>query len=181
MLDKTITDFTGKSIERTGDPLNFAIDGDGFFVVETPEGEGFTRNGDFGLSPEGILVSAEGFPVLSDNGRVEVHEGELSVDLDGTVRTDGKELGHLLLVDFEKPYKLEKSGAGIYKSPADANRVEVEFTYVRQRYLEKANADIIREMADMIESYKNCDSDQTEIEILDAPLEEAADQVGRMR
>jgi flagellar basal-body rod protein FlgG len=181
MVDKIYTDFSKGSIERTGDPLNFAIDGDGFFVVETPDGEAFTRNGNFHLNPDGTLMTSDGLPVLSDGGRIEAPGGELSIDPDGTIKIEGNEFGRLLLADFEKPYQLEKTAAGIYKPAPEANRIEVEFAYVRQGYLEKANVDIIREMVDMIESYRNYESDQKAIQILDESLAKTVNQVGRVQ
>ena len=181
MVDKIYTDFSEGSLEYTGEPLNFAIDGSGFFAVETPQGEAFTRSGDFHLDPNGVLVTSDGLPVLSSAGQIAPGQGELSISVDGTIRIDGDEFGKLRLVDFEKPYQLEKMAAGIYRPLPDANQTDLEFTYVRQGYLEKSNVDIVREMVDMIDSYRNYESDQKAIQILDSTVDKAVNQVGRVR
>jgi flagellar basal-body rod protein FlgF len=181
MIDKIYTDFSEGSLEYTGEPLNFAIDGDGFFVVETAQGEAYTRSGNFRINPDGILVTSDGLPVLSDNGQIDASQGELTIDIDGTIRIEGDEFGKLRLVDFEKPYQLEKMSAGVYQPLPDANRSELEFTYIRQGYLEKSNVDIIKEMVDMIASYRNYESDQKAIQILDSTVDKAVNQVGRVK
>ncbi|NIR67720.1 MAG: flagellar basal-body rod protein FlgF [candidate division Zixibacteria bacterium] len=181
MVDEIYTGFSERSIVRTGDPLNFAIDGEGFFVLETSRGETFTRNGNFNLSPEGILVTSDGHAVLSDRGPIEVSGGELNVDLDGRITVDGVEFGHLLLTDFPKPYKLEKLDAEIYRATADIQKLETKYTYVRQGFLEKANVDIIREMADMIETYRSYESDWNAVRISDEPREETIKRVRKVR
>lgn len=181
MVDKIYTDYSKGSLEYTGEPLDFAIDGDGFFVVETPQGEAYTRGGNFHLDPDGVLVTSDGLPVLSDGGQIQASGGELSIDVDGTVKIDGDDFGRLRMVDFEKPYQLEKTSAGIYQPLPDANQTELEYTYVRQGYLEKSNVDIIQEMVEMIASYRNYESDQKAIQILDSTVDRAVNQVGRVR
>jgi flagellar basal-body rod protein FlgG len=181
MADEIYTGFSERSIVRTGDPLNFAIDGEGFFVLKTPGGEAFTRRGSFGLSPEGILVTSDGHAVLSDKGPVKVSGGELEVDLDGRITINGVESGHLLLTDFPKPYKLEKLDAEIYRPASDEKKLETKYTYIRQRYLEKSNLDLIREMAGMIETYRTYESDWDAVRISDEPLEETVKRVGKVR
>lgn len=181
MVDKIYTDYSKGSLEYTGEPLNFAIDGDGFFVIETPQGEAFTRSGNFHLDQNGILVTSDGLPVLSEGGQIEALEAELTIDIDGTIKIDGNAFGKLRLVDFEKPYQLEKMSAGIYRPLPETNQTELEFTYVRQGYLEKSNVDIIKEMVDMIASYRNYESDQKAIQILDSTVDKAVNQVGRVR
>ena len=85
------------------------------------------------------------------------------------------------IVDFEKPYQLNKVSAGLYVPGPDANPTDLEFTYVRQGYLEKANVDVIQEMVDMIASYRNYESDQKAIQILDETLGKAVNEVGRVK
>lgn len=181
MIDDIYTDYSRGALEYTGDNLDLAIDGDGFFVVQTPDGELYTRNGNFHLDALGNLMSSDGMPVLSDQGPVQAPEGQLTIGVDGTIIVDGEEYGQLRVVDFEKPYRLEKVAAGVYKPAEDANQIELEYTYIRQGYLEKSNVDIMREMVDMIASYRNYESDQRAISILDETLGKAVNEVGKVR
>jgi len=136
---------------------------------------------DFHLDALGNLLSSDGMPILSDQGPVQAPEGELNINVDGTITVDGNEFGKLRVVDFEKPYQMEKVSSGIYRPAPDANQVELEYTYVRQGYLEKSNVDIIREMVDMIASYRNYESDQRAIHMLDETLSKAVNEVGKVR
>ena len=180
MIDKVYTDFSRGSLDYTGDNLNFAIDGDGFFVVETPEGEAYTRSGDFHISPEGVMVTSDNLPVLCDGGQITLDRPDFSVAPDGMISVEGEEVGKLRIVDFEKPYQLEKTASGIYQALPEANQIEVEYAYVRQGYLERSNVDIIREMVDMIASYRNYESDHKAIQILDESLSKTVNEVGKV-
>jgi flagellar basal-body rod protein FlgF len=181
MVDKIYTDYSKGSLEFTGNTLNFAIDGDGFFVVSTPDGEAYTRNGNFQISPEGILQTSDGLPVLSDAGEIEVAAGEFKVGVDGSITIGGEEYGKLKVVDFEKPYQLEKLASGVYIPDSNSTQEELEYSYIRQGYLEKSNVDVLREMVDMIASYRNFESDQKAIQILDDSLHKAVNEVPRVR
>ena len=181
MVDNVYTDFSRGSLEFTGNDFNVAIDGDGFFVVSTPEGEAYTRNGNFHLNEEGVLVTSDNLPVLSDSGEIIADGGELHIGIDGLITVGGEDFGKLQIVDFEKPYQLNKLSAGLYTPDTDAGRIDLEFTYVRQGYLEKANVDVIQEMVDMIASYRNYESDQKAVQILDETLGKAVNEVGRVK
>jgi len=181
MLDKIYNDFSQGSVEYTGQQYDFAIDGDGFFVVETPQGEAFTRNGNFHIDAAGRLVNADGLAVLSDNGPIEPHERELHIMPDGSITLDEDEFGKLRIAHFEKPFQLERIAGGLFQALPQATQVESSFSYVRQGYLERANVDIIREMVDMIASYRNYESDQKAIQILDETLSKTVNEVSKVR
>jgi flagellar basal-body rod protein FlgF len=181
MVDKTYTDFSEGSLEFTGDRLHLAIDGDGFFAVSTPEGEAYTRNGNFHIAPDGTLMTSDDLPVLSDNGPIVLGENEFEIGMDGTITVNGEEYGRLLVVDFEKPYQLQKTAGGLFRMLPEANQIDTEYVYIRQGYLEKSNIDIVREMVDMIASYRNYESDQKAIQILDESLSKTVNEIPRVR
>lgn len=181
MVDKTYTDYSRGSLEFTGDQLNLAIDGDGFFVVSTPEGEAYTRNGNFHIATDGTLMNSDELPVLSDNGPIVVGENEFEIGMDGMITIDGEEYGKLMVVDFEKPYQLEKTAGGLFRTLPEANQIDTEYAYIRQGYLEKSNVDIVREMVDMIASYRSYESDQKAIQILDESLSKTVNEIPRVR
>ena len=89
------TDFTQGQLDPTGDPLHMAVDGPGFFVVETPEGERFTRAGNFTRNEEGQLVTSDGYPVLGDSGAMVLTGGDVVIGERGEVSDGGvaKEIG----------------------------------------------------------------------------------------
>lgn len=180
MLDRVYTDYSQGALDQTGRELDVALDGDGFFVVETPDGEAYTRNGNFSISPEGMLVTSEGLPVLTDAGPLYVDGTEITIGLNGEIVIDGQPVGVLRLVDFPQPYELNKI-AGSLLIPADgASPDETSTAQVRQGYLEKSNVDVLREMVDMISSYRAFETSQRMIQIQDESLGKATNDLGRV-
>ncbi len=175
-------DFSPGQIETTGNDLHLAIDGDAFFVVSTPNGEMYTRAGNFALSNEGKLVTPDGYPVLAENGEISIEGGEFIVDDQGRLEVDGKSIGTLQLVTFAQPYPLQRTGPGLFGRVAGAptpDRAE-EFT-IHQGTLERSNINIISEMVNMIESYRNFETAQRMVQIQDESLEKAINQLGVVR
>ena len=106
----------------TGNPLDLAIRGRGYFVVATPGGERYGRGGQFQLNDAFELVTAAGYPVLGEGGAplaLPETAGDVAVAADGTVSADGVVAGRLQVVTFADEQALEKSGDGLYRSPPD--------------------------------------------------------------
>jgi flagellar basal-body rod protein FlgF/flagellar basal-body rod protein FlgG len=153
-------DFSPGAIERTGDPLNVAIDGDGYLVVQTPRGQRYTRNGALSTNATGQLVTSEGYQVLGENGPITFQPNDHNVNISPsgiiTVRegssTADAQRGRLQLVSFAQSRQLQKDGGstfmapnGVNSNPAPAN------TRVLQAALEKSNVNPVAAMARMIE------------------------------
>lgn len=127
------TDFRQGTPTPTGNPLDLALAGPGFFVAEGPGGLLYTRNGGFRLSPAGVLTTAEGYPVRTASGdAIRAAPGEpLEVSTDSVVRQNGQVLGQLTLVNFAQPAALSKFGNGYFRAvdpravPQPAAGVEV--------------------------------------------------------
>lgn len=183
MLSDIYTDHSQAVLERTGDDFNIGLDGSGFMVVESPEGEQlYTRAGSFVLSTEGMLVNAEGYSLMSDAGPIALEPGaSFEVGIDGGVFIDGEEAGKLMLVDFENQYDLERHSAGMFRAPKNVNPTEPERIFVRQGYVEKANVDVIHEMVEMITSFREYEANQKAIQILDDTVQQTVNQVGAKR
>jgi flagellar basal-body rod protein FlgF len=115
----TPLDASTGAIERTGNPLDAAIRGDGFFAVQTPAGERYTRNGAFTVNAQGQLVTSDGHPVLGDNGPITFspQEADAAIAADGTVTTNQGQRGKLRLVRFVDPQVLRNEGANLFASP----------------------------------------------------------------
>jgi flagellar basal-body rod protein FlgG len=158
-VDKITTDFTAAPVKDTGEPLDFAIVGDGFFALQTPQGTRYTRNGQFSLDAQGRLVTAAGNAVLDANGRP-------ITATNGTV--DPRRLG---VVALNNPVK--QGDSLVTGTPAGAASGTV-----RAGALEGSGADAARSMVDMIDSMRAFEAGQKVIQAIDETLGKAATQVG---
>lgn len=146
-------------IEATGNTFDLAIQKEGYFVVETPDGERYTRNGRFQLSQEGQLVTQHGFPILSDAGAPFFFAPEdTTVDItsDGTVSTNNGELGKIRVVRFENEQLLQSEGGGLLNTASEPD--EVEQPNIVQSALESSNVEPILEISKMIQVHRAFDS-----------------------
>jgi flagellar basal-body rod protein FlgF len=154
-------DMSGGAIERTGNPLDVAINGNGFLVVQTPQGERYTRNGSLQVNPTGQLVTAEGYPVLGDNGPIVLqrNDRQIQISQDGTISVrEGQanidsQRGKLRLVGFANTQQLQKVGASTFSAPNGVQPTPVDTTTTRleQGAVEKSNVRGVVEMSRMIE------------------------------
>lgn len=161
----TLINFSEGPMEKTGNPLDLAITGDGFFVVRTPQGERYTRNGRFKLDEGGQLVNQSGQPVLSSGGQPFIlapEDTEITVSRDGTIATNNGNLGKLKLVRFENPQQLKRSAGSLYAS--ESPPIDVEQPSITQGMLEGSNVQPIFEMAKMIDIHRTYDSVRNFIE-----------------
>ncbi len=167
VLDRGVWhDMSQGSIERTGNSLDVAIDGKGFMVVQTPNGERYSRNGSLQISPTGQLVTSDGYPVLGDGGPITLQstDRQVSISRDGTisVREGASKVdsarGKLRMVTFASPQQLKKDGAGAFSAPADTQPQPATTGAFIQGAIEKSNVRGVVEMSRMIEitrSYTN--------------------------
>jgi flagellar basal-body rod protein FlgF len=146
------TDELQGSLVETGGSLDFAIEGDGCFTVQTPEGERLTRAGAFMRDAEGQVVNADGYTLLDEGGGailIPFDAETISLSADGTLSADGLPLAQLGLVRVEDPTKLFREAGVLFR--ADADPVPVEDPRVVQGFLEQSNVSAVAEMARMIE------------------------------
>jgi flagellar basal-body rod protein FlgF len=160
-VDGVETDFSPKPSRETGEPLDFAITGEGFFGVRTADGIRYTRNGQFTVSPQGLLVTAQGDPVLGRGGRT------VRVGADG--RVDPRALD---IVRLENP---RKEGDNLVSgTPAGGAGTG----QVKAGALEVSGADATRSMVDMIASLRAFEAGQKVIHAIDETLGRSASTVG---
>ena len=153
VLDReTRTDLSQGAFAQTGSKLDVAIDGEGFFAVDTPQGERYTRAGGFALSSTGALTTPSGYQVLGTGGPIvlDPNDTEITIARDGTISTRDGERGRLRLVRFENPSQLTKQGDNLYSSEAQPLPVEPRTTVV-QGSIEKSNVHSVLEIGRMIE------------------------------
>ena len=203
-LNELFTNFDQGALKETSGDFDIALDGKGFFCIATPWGERYTRNGSFQLGKEGILETKEGYPVLGENGYLQIKANNFQVDKDGKVwvnaaldndpnvmvsRTsnnweDPVVLDILKLVEFDLDRYLEKQGSSLYREsdtsgPAmiigDGSRPKVF-----QGFVEASNVDPVVEMVQMIEVNRAYEANQKVIQVEEAALGTLINQVAKL-
>ncbi|HEX4167530.1 MAG TPA: flagellar hook basal-body protein [Bryobacteraceae bacterium] len=143
VVQKQWTDFAQGTLLSTGNPTDFALSGNGFFAVNGPKGTLYTRNGNFHFTPQGALVTAEGYPVRMVGGQTVQNQssGPLEVGSDGQILQDGNPLGQLELASFKDSSQLQRSAGTYFQNPdVNANPVAASTAQVMQGKSEASNA-----------------------------------------
>jgi len=139
------------ALQQTGNPLDLAIEGQGFFAVQTAHGVRYTRDGSFHRSPAGGLVTAAGEPVLSASGKpVPVPPGEVSIGADGVLSVAGGAVATVGVFAFPSSALLTPEGANRYVPPAGVTAAHAKEMTLRQGEIESANEDAIQGTLDLI-------------------------------
>jgi flagellar basal-body rod protein FlgF len=153
-------DFSPGAIQRTGNPLDVAIDGNAYFAVQTPRGVRYTRNGALQINGSGQLVTSDGYPVLGDNGPITFQSTDHDVMITPsgiiTVREGNSpasaQRGKLQIAAFDQPGRLEKDGGSTFLAPNGVNTVAPPLgTRVVQGAIEKSNVNAVAEISRMIQ------------------------------
>jgi len=173
-------DYSAGSVAQTGNTLDLAIDGDGFFVIQTPQGQAYTRQGNFRLAADGTLVTSEGFPVMGQNAPIRIQGSHVEVDAKGVVMVDGTATGTISIVDFPKPYNLTKVSSAQFV-PANPDEAPLAAAGgISQGQLEGSNVETITEMVQMIETNRYFDTCQRVIKGFDDMAGKAANEMGKL-
>jgi len=181
-----VVDFTEGSFSQTNGSLDCAIQGRGFFVVDTPTGKQYTRNGHFTLSADGRLVTEQGYAVLGENGPIQFPDmhtlvtDQVRITGTGEVNVGSKLVGKLRVADFDSLAGMSKTSESLFTSTSpeltagvDGNRIAV-----RQGFLEESNVDGLQEMMEMIEMSRTFESGQKVIQAQDSSLDKTM-EVGK--
>lgn len=178
---KITTDFRPENLEETGNPLHVAINGDGFFRIQTPNGIRYTRDGNFRLNGENQLVTQTGDPVLGEGGTVQLGNGPLQIDAGGGIWMGGEIADRLAVVSFADLNALEKEGGNLYRLRNEEGGEEPPEDFaVRQGYLESSGVETLSEMIAMIELTRATESQQKIIRTIDELDGMAVRQVGKL-
>ncbi len=179
-VDYVHTMFGQGIIEVTDFTTDLAIEGDAFFVIDTAEGESYTRSGAFNVNADGYLVDGNGSYLIGDNGRIQVGGTDFGVNEDGQIYADGELVATLQMVTFEDLGSLRKQGSNVYTAPA-GTAIEATDYRIRQGALEGSNVEISREMVDMMTIYRAYESNQKMLTMIDETLGKAVTEIGRLR
>lgn len=188
-IDEIFTDFAQGSLRQTGNPLDLALDGAGFFAVETAQGMRYTRDGGFQVNREGYLTDSHGNLVQAElaaggTGPLQLTSTMVSVGSDGTVAqgdpTQGAQqvLGRLILQAFDPPRALRKTGDNLYEAPAGVNGQRAQAA-VKQGYVEQSNVNAIQEMVRLIEANRLFGIEEKIITTHDGLLNKALNEIPR--
>ena len=153
VLDKGLARDTSEGrFESTGSLLDLAISGQGYFVVTTPTGDRYTRNGHFRFDDQGNVVTEQGFQVQSDAGPItlQTQDGDLRVASDGSLSTNTQLLGKLKVVTFPDERQLQKVGSSLYDAGGQTPQAAAT-PRIRQGVIERSNVEPIIEISRMIE------------------------------
>ena len=165
-------------LQGTGNPFHLAIEGDGFFVVQSARGERYTRNGGFTLKADGTVINADGDALLGEGGPLQLSSGNFEVAGDGLVRSNGNEIGKLRIVRFTEPRQAVKEGANLLRSEP-ANVAAADNARVVQGNLEQSNVSPIDSMVALISINRQFESYQRAMKLMDGMTEKMINDSAR--
>jgi flagellar basal-body rod protein FlgF len=154
MPNGVIRNFGQGALRKTDSPFDVAIDGQGFFKIQTPAGERYTRDGRFRMDEAGRLVTQGGSPVLDDGGgeiNLNPEKGQLTISSDGTLSQGTERIGKLGVVTFANLSTMEKVGDNLMQNTSNQQGVAATDAKLRQGMLEGSNVNPILEVTRMIE------------------------------
>lgn len=171
------------AITKTGGTFDVAINSpEGYFTIQTPQGERYTRNGSFTLDAGGQLVNSSGFPVLSDDGQpLFFTEADQNVTIkgDGTIQTATGTIGRLSVVTFDNDQNITRIGNSLYQTDQQARQVETP--RLVQGALEESNVNAIQEMVTMIDLMRDHAKVSRAVQKEDERIKKAIEQLTRER
>jgi flagellar basal-body rod protein FlgG len=164
----TRVDLSTGDIVSTGNELDVAINGQGFFAIQTPNGVRYTRNGSFSLSAEGELVTKDGMPVLNSSGStINIGRGKVAIQDTGIVTVDGSEVATLKVVNFNDPQKLQKEGLNrLAWNGAPDGVQDVTDPHLKSGTLERSNVNAMDEMVHLMSAYREFEAVQRTLKTL---------------
>ena len=179
----TVRDFSPGAARPTGNPLDVALESNGFFVVATARGERYTRNGAFTRDGEGYLVTQRGERVQGTSGDLRLDQGEVTIADDGSVSVDRNPVGRLRVVAPVDPRALVAEGASLFAAAPTAappGAADDATTHVRQGALEGANIDAVRGMIELVDVARGFDTYMHTLRRLDEITQRTINEVGRV-
>lgn len=203
-VNEVYTEFSQGSLKGTENALDFALEGKGFFAVETPKGERYTRNGSFLIDKESYIVTKDGYRVLGENGPIQLKANNFQVNKQGVIYVnealqsdperlvqmrendwqDGAVLDAFKLVRFEKERFLKKEGESLWadtdvSGPAYIAEIGGDRPETLQGFIETSNVNAVSEMVKMIEVQRSYELNSRSIQTADTLLGKAVNDVGR--
>jgi len=167
-------------IQQTGNVLDVALDGEGFFTIQAKDGEMYTRKGNFHLNKNGEIVTSAGEPVLGDRGPIVAKGKDIKIDQQGLITVDGGQIGKLKIVTFDQPKLLERAGNGVFSAPAAAGVKVKQDPQLISNSVELSNVNAIQQMVTMIEIQRTMETYQKLIQTITEQDKISTTRVGRL-
>ncbi|MTV49592.1 flagellar basal-body rod protein FlgF [Heliobacillus mobilis] len=189
-LDRIWTDTSYTGVRNTDVPTDVAIVGQGYFVVNTPDGERYTRNGQFKVRPDGTLVTSDGLEVQGQNGSIVVPSStSIRIDENGRILNGTQEIAQLRIVGFDEAQAsqnlpIEKQGDSLYR-PSQQNgagglqNLPQGQIQIKSGALELSNVNVVQEMVQMISATRAYEANQKAIQAQDGTLEKTCGELGK--
>lgn len=179
MVDEVATEHSTGLMRNTGNSFDMAIEGQGFFTVETPQGVRYTRNGTFAKNIQGEVITNEGYRVLGENGPISIQGTKMTVSDDGNIFVDDQPVGKFRIMEFENKKALVKEGGSLYSlSPGQTGKAGT--AGVRQGFLEMSNVNVVSEMVNLIANYRAYEINGKVVQSHDQLIGKAVNDVGRL-
>lgn len=175
IMSGTSLDSTQGALQKTGNDLDVAIQGTGYFVVQTANGPVYTRNGSFQVSSKGQLVTSSGDAVEGDKGELTILPGKVSISADGTISSNGAVSGKLKVVDFPAGTQLTSIGNTYYSAPKDSAE-QAANSDVRQGALESSNVNPVANMVELVTAQRSTEMMQRALSMFNSEIDKTASQ-----
>ena len=181
-----LTEHGQGTMKETGNPLDLAFSGKGYFVMEGKNQEYYTRDGHFSIDSEGFLVNSEGYKVLGEGGWINLSldgakSGSVSISKVGEIFVNDEYVDMLKVVDFEDYTHLKKEGINFISTNKDIKPFEPEVYMLLQNHLEGSNVSSVNEMVELISLQRDFESTHNAVKTIDTALGKAANDIGRYR
>lgn len=166
----------------TKNPTDIMIDGEGMLSVMTPDGVRYTRNGSLSVSPDGVLMSKDGHPVLGEKGDIVVRAGAFQINDSGELWQDGQMVDKLTIYKFDDDASLERAGLNLFLYGGQPEgRKLIANAQVRQGYLEGSNVNAIKDLTNMIIAHRSYEAYQKAVSNYDSVMQKSSNQIGEVR
>jgi len=175
VLSGTLLDLSQGVLQKTGNDLDLAVQGSGFFVVQTANGPRYTRNGSLQVSSKGLLVTSAGDPVMGDKGAIAMMPGPVSIGTDGTISSNGAVMGKLQLVDFPAGTSIKCEGGTYYSAPPES-AIAATGSTVQQGELESSNVNPVSGMVDLISAQRSAEMMEHALSMFNSEIDKTATQ-----
>jgi flagellar basal body rod protein FlgG len=177
----SVTNFQEGALQSTGRPMDLALEGEGFLVLRTPEGERLVRGGSFQLDSDRQVVDAHGNYLLGDSGPMALPEGDYEITPAGVVKVDDVPVATLRIVLPRENTPMQREGGVRFRSEDLGRPVEEGTVKVHQGHLEESNVDPVDAMVEMIEIQRAYAAIQRSVMVMDGVLGRISNDLGKVR
>ncbi len=175
------TDFSRGAIQATGNPLDAAIEGEGFFAIQTASGIAYTRRGSFSVSKSGNLVNDSGENVLSRTGnKINITGGTVQIGGEGDIFVDGGKVDSLKVVKFADKTKLERLPGSMFHDPGTAGLTEEKKPQIHAEHVEASNVNVVSEMVQLINVQRMIEFYQKNMQAIGDMDKLSSNRIGRL-